>query len=211
MRKSKVRMLLMASVLIMLCAAMIVGGTYALWSGSVKVETHLSAGELKIGLERTRLIKKELNEQGYLTTTDEEATVDLTDPTTANVFGLEGTEKLVPGASYAARLELTNTGDVAFTYEIIVKLTEGDSELSEQLHVYVDTGSGYEDKGLLSEYAAPAGQAVIATQSMSKTDSAKVFWVKIEFDDLDAETNNTAQNQSVAFDLLVKAVQATEA
>jgi predicted ribosomally synthesized peptide with SipW-like signal peptide len=192
----------------MLCAAMIVGGTYALWSDNVTVENHLSSGTLQVKLERISLTKTYLdNETGYLVTAGPDTTmIDFTDTNTAddNVFGIED-EKVVPCSEYEAKLRLTNNGDVAFTYDVIIKLNSASNALAEQLKVYIDG----EDKGTLDQYAVD-GKAVISTQTMAKNDAAKEFTVKIQFIN-DDDVNNDAQDKEVKFDLLVNAVQKTTA
>lgn len=135
---------------------------------------------VKVKLERINLTKTYLDDEtGYLVLSEDTATVDLTSSTTANVnvFGIGESEKTVPGAYYDAKLRLTNNGDVAFSYEVIIKLTSVSNELSQQLKVYVDGV----DKGYLSEYAND-GEAIISTQTMAKNDSGKEFSVKIVFD-----------------------------
>ncbi|MBQ7977941.1 MAG: hypothetical protein IJ301_05090 [Clostridia bacterium] len=208
MGKSKVRTLLVACVMIMLCAAMIVGGTYALWSDNVTVENHLTSGTLQVKLERISLTKTYLDDEtGYLVTAGPDTTiVDFTDTNTAddNVFGIED-EKVVPCSEYEAKLRLTNNGDVAFTYDVIVKLNSASNALAEQLKVYIDG----EDKGTLDQYAVD-GKAIISTQTMAKNDTAKEFTVKIQFIN-DNNINNDAQDKEVKFDLLVNAVQKTSA
>jgi len=208
MGKSKVRTLLVACVMIMLCAAMIVGGTYALWSDNVTVENHLTSGTLQVKLERISLTKTYLDDEtGYLVTAGPDTTiVDFTDTNTAddNVFGIED-EKVVPCSEYEAKLRLTNNGDVAFTYDVIIKLNSASNALAEQLKVYIDG----EDKGTLDQYAVD-GKAVISTQTMAKNDTAKEFTVKIQFIN-DDDINNDAQDKEVKFDLLVNAVQKTTA
>lgn len=208
MGKSKVRTLLVACVMIMLCAAMIVGGTYALWSDNVTVENHLTSGTLQVKLERISLTKTYLDDEtGYLVTAGPDTTiVDFTDTNTAddNVFGIED-EKVVPCSEYEAKLRLTNNGDVAFTYDVIIKLNSASNALAEQLKVYIDG----EDKGTLDQYAVD-GKAIISTQTMAKNDTAKEFTVKIQFIN-DNNINNDAQDKEVKFDLLVNAVQKTSA
>ena len=208
MGKSKVRTLLMSCIMMMLCAAMIVGGTFALWSDSAKVENHLTAGTLKVKLERISLTKTYLdNETGYLVTTTPDTTiVNFTDTNTAsaNVFGIDDDEKVVPCSEYEATLKLSNNGDVAFSYDVIIKLTSESNALAEQLKVYIDG----EDKGTLDEYAVD-GKAIIATQTMAKNDAAKEFTVKVEFIN-DDDVNNDAQAKEVKFDLLISAVQLTQ-
>lgn len=208
MCKSKVRTLLMSCVMMMLCAAMIVGGTFALWSDSAKVENHLTAGTLKVKLERISLTKTYLdNETGYLVTTAPDTTiVNFTDTNTANanIFGIDDDEKVVPCSEYEATLKLSNNGDVAFSYDVIIKLTSESNALAKQLKVYIDD----EDKGTLNEYAMD-GKAIIATQTMAKNDAAKEFTVKVEFIN-DNNVNNDAQAKEVKFDLLINAVQLTQ-
>lgn len=197
---------LVACAIMLLCIVLMIGGGYALWSDSASVENHLTAGTLKVKLERISLTKTCLDDTtGYLAVSEDTTTVDLTSSTTqtVNVFGIGENEKIVPCASYDAKLRLTNGGDVAFRYEVIIKLTSVSNELAGQLKVYVDNV----DMGYLSAYA-DAGQAIVATSTMAKNDTAKEFSVKIVFADLDE--NNAAQNQQATFDLLVNAVQLTE-
>lgn len=197
---------LVACAIMLLCIVLMIGGGYALWSDSASVENHLTAGTLKVKLERISLTKTCLDDTtGYLAVSEDTTTVDLTSSTTqtVNVFGIGENEKIVPCASYDAKLRLTNNGDVAFSYEVIIKLTSVSNELAGQLKVYVDNV----DMGYLSAYA-DAGQAIVATSTMAKNDTAKEFSVKIVFAHLDE--NNAAQNQQATFDLLVNAVQLTE-
>lgn len=206
MGKNKVRSIIVTCMMILFCTALVVGSTVALWSDSVRVENHLTAGTLNVKLERIGLTKTSLDDEtGYLTVVEDAQTVDLTDTDTsnANVFGIGENEKVVPGAYYDAKLRLTNDGDVSFSYDVIIKLTSASNALAEQLKVFVDGV----DKGYLSEFAGDDGVAVISTQTMTKNDGAKVFSVKIVFDDLDE--NNAAQNERASLDLLINAVQLT--
>ena len=206
MEEHKGSSFLVACAIMLLCILLMIGGGYALWSDSASVENHLTAGTLKVKLERISLTKTCLDDTtGYLAVSEDTTTVDLTSSTTqtVNVFGIGENEKIVPCASYDAKLRLTNNGDVAFSYEVIIKLTSVSNELAGQLKVYVDNV----DMGYLSAYA-DAGQAIVATSTMAKNDTAKEFSVKIVFADLDE--NNAAQNQQATFDLLVNAVQLTE-
>ena len=207
MGKSKVRTLLMTCVIITLCVAMVVGGTYALWSDSVKIENHLTAGTLNVKLERISLTKTYLdNETGRMVSTNPDTSiVNFTDTNTAddNFFGIANGEKVVPGSEYEATLKLSNNGDVAFSYEVIIKLTSNSNALAKQLKVYIDG----EDKGTLDQYVID-GKAIISTETMAKNDVAKEFTVKIQFIN-DNNVNNDAQNKEVNFDLMVNAVQLT--
>lgn len=224
MGKSKLRTLLVTCMTMMLCAAMIVGGTYALWTDAVTVKNHLKAGTLKVELYRTSLTKTMLNADGYLEPyvvqreTDDKVALFGSDGVT-NVFGIQDGETIVPGASYEATMQIENNGAIAFSYEIVIELqqpTESeDSALASQMRVYVKFGNAdYEDKGLLSQYVVGSGNgnAVITEQTMT-TRGSQSFGVKIVFEDVgnDADNNNAAQNAEVSFDLSVNAAQLTQA
>lgn len=210
MGKSKVRTLLTACVMIMLCAAMIVGGTYALWNDKVEVNNHLSAGTLKVSLQRTYLEKYTLGDDMYMTKT----TDDTIAPATANIFGM-GSEVVVPTSYYAARLKLTNDGDVAIDYEIkVVVKNDSDKELAKQVKVFIGEGeignvTYDEGKYLATETDGNVTltQFTIGNGFIDKTQMEKVFWVKIVFEN--RHDNNAAQNKQAKFDLLVTATQRT--
>lgn len=219
MGTSKVRTLLLACVMIMLCAAMIVGGTYALWTQELKVTNHLQSGKLNVTLERISYTKKYLNESGYLVDEGpQNIPFDFSASTSENVFGInEETDKLVPGSEYSVRLKLSNNGDVAFTYDIVLETYEVTNDLADQLLVSVvkhnrdGADTTVVDSVPLSEYIGENGQVVISTQQMAVGDDAKFeFTVKIEFADDDAN-NYKAQSGKASFDLLVRARQATSA
>ncbi len=209
MGKKAIRTLLMASMTIMLCMAMVVGGTYALWSQSVKIENHLVAGELKVKLERTDLTKHVLDATtGYMTDINDSTDVDLTSGATVNVFGIEEDEKIVPTSSYTATLKLTNEGTVAVKYDIVIKLTSVSNELAQQLMVSIDGGTPKALSALNAE-----GESIVSSD-IAKGGEPKTFTVTIAFaNDADTTgiTNNDAMNKEAQFDLIVKAVQATTA
>lgn len=211
MRKSKVRALLIASVMIALCTAMIVGGTYALWSDSVTVSNHLSAGTLKVGLKRTYLEKYTLGTNMYMQTT----TDDTETSTTANVFGMADDELLVPTASYAARLKLINMGDVAIDYTIkIVAKDTSNKDLAKQIKVAIGYGEvGSVAYGEWKYLATDDGETVnftdftVGNGTLDSTQTEKEFWVKIIFED--RTDNNAAKNKRASFDVLIVATQKT--
>lgn len=224
MERKRVRTLLMASVTIMLCMGLLIGGTYALWSKTVSVTNHLVAGNLDLKLERIALSKKMLdNQTGYMKTVSNTDTVDLTRGSDVNVFGIEEGELVVPTSYYEAEMRLTNNGSVAFKFDYTIKLktenntTDEISELAKQLKVYIDD----EDKGYLSTFITTDaednnnivdGKVVVSSCIGKGTDTSKTFKVKIEFvnDQDDGNiVNNTAMNKEVKFDLIVKAVQLT--
>lgn len=209
MAKKKLRALLIAGLMIMLCTALLVAGTFALFSSDAKVENHLQAGTLTLKLERTHLVKNRLDDvTGYIKTEEDNSTVDFTTGTTENVFGLAETELVAPTSSYEATMKLSNTGSVAFDYVVNIKLTSVSNALAEQMKVYVD---GVDTGKHLSDFVADSSGnlAAIVSGKMAKNDAAKTFTIKIEFENLDNDVNNATKEKVVEFDMIVTAVQRT--
>lgn len=222
MRERKVRTVLLASTMIMLSSAMVIGGTYALWSERVTVNNHLSAGSLKVELKRTHLEKYVLGDDMYMTRTVD----DVEASAVTNMFGMDDNELIVPSSYYAAKLKLTNTGDVAIDYTIkIVVDSNSDEELAKQVIVHV----GDEQK---ATYSADTGYTMMTSDEchflakddtteenvdylnyevgngfMDKNQREKEFWVEIMFDNISSDIQNEAQDKNVNFDLLITATQ----
>ena len=205
----KKRSVLMAVLTCVLCIALAAGGTYALFSDKVTLTNHLEAGKLDITLIRTNLVTKSLNKDtGFLKDTESPADVDFTDPTGKNIFDLTSEDLIVPKCMYTAEMKISNLGDVAFGYwvEIVYKNTTT-TALANQLNVKIVSANGTLEKrldsasGFIGSEASPIG--VVA-----KTGYA-YFTVSVEFLNLDNDVNNLAQDQTVDFDLIVHAVQAT--
>lgn len=205
----KRRSVLMSVMTVMLCLTLIAGGTYALFSDQVTLTTHLKAGTLDITLHRVNLKTLVLdNDTGYLTDKTSTEIVDFSRPTNRNVFDIDSNHKIVPGCTYDATLKLTNSTDVAFLYwvEIINRDLSG-VDLADQLRVSVKVGEGDKVSEILSD-GLSVGSASNPIGVLAKTDSAS-FVVGLEF--LDLPNNNSAKGQSLNFDVVVHAVQVTEA
>lgn len=194
----------------MLCLALVVGGSYALFSDQVALTTHLKAGTLDITLERTNLVARALDDTtGTLANVESDELVDFSTPNTRNVFDIERTDKIVPGCSYTATLRITNNTDVAFAYwvRVINKVTGEDlPELADQLKISVLTEDGRLIDGIVSD-GLQVGTAEKPINTMLKG-GAESFDVTLEF--LDLPDNNEAKNQSLTFDIVVYAVQVTD-
>ena len=208
MAKRKLRAVLVSALMIMMCTVLLVSGTYALFSSGAKVENHLQAGTLQLKLERTHLEKYRLDEvTGYQKAEEDNTLKDFSVPNTQNVFGIGENELVAPTSSYEATMKLSNNGSVAFDYKVCLKLTSVSNELAKQMKVYVD---GVATGKYLSDYIQDGdGNLVeIVSGKMAKNDAAKVFKIKIEFENITTdETNNKAQNLEVKFDMIVTAVQ----
>lgn len=220
MENKKIRTLLSASLLSMLGVAALVGGTYALFSDSAKVTNHLQAGNLNISLLRTKLTKTTIdNETGYMKTVTNEDTVDFSNATSSNIFGIEENEFVVPTSSFVADLKLVNGGvnddftykaasTVAFKYSVSLSYSDlSDDELISQLKVTVTHGTTEVASKMLNEFDG----STLFSGTMTKADRDTTFSVKLEFVNDTPEVNNPAQDKQADFDLLVSALQLTEA
>lgn len=213
---------LLSCSIILLCVSMVVGGTYALFTDSLRGNEHLQAGTLDVQLQRTSYEYAMLNDNGYLETTVNTTVVDFTQPTNENVFGLNSDAMIVPGSYAEADMVIVNNGNVAFDYDVTLTLS-GDSEgnlnaLAQQLRVTVTAtdanGNALANTTpvvcLLSDCKTANGYQVLSGARVDRTDSNRYFTVRIDFLD-DVVTggidNNAAQGQEVFFDLLVSAVQ----
>ncbi len=213
MNNTKAKGLLYVCIALLLMTSLAVGVSYALFTDSVEVQNHLEAGTLDVTLERTSLEYTLLNEEGYLVTKTEGA-LDLTEATKENVFGLDATTtKIVPGSYFDAKFAIGNNGNVAFDYSVEIKLLTKDEELAnalaKQLKVTITDAEGKAvAEYMLSDLHGEANCEVKAGH-MKANETEHNFGVKVEF--VNHADNNDAKSQAVAFDLIVSAVQATDA
>lgn len=208
------RALLVSASVILLCMTIIVGMTWALFTDTQKVNNHLQAGDLSITLKRTELTKTTLNAQGKLVTSAPDTTTkNFSNPTDENVFGIVEGEKIVPGTKYQASMQIENHSDVAFGYWIEIVCTDktNGADLAKQLKVTVNTGSdasaSVNDGLTVGSSSNYVGELIIGATAE--------FTVTVEFlDSFVAENgighNDLAQGDSLSFDLVVHAVQATD-
>ena len=209
------RVLIVSGALILLCLTLIFGATLALFTDTQTVKNHLRAGDLDITLKRTELVKKTLDASGYLTWLDPDKTVvDFTGPAKENVFDIGEDELIVPGSQFVATMQVENHSDVAFGYWIEIVCTDQQygPDLAKQLKVTVNTGSdksGFVADGLTVKGADDGNVGELAIGATAN------FTVTVEF--LDSEIadniadNDLAQTQELYFDLVVHAVQVTQA
>ena len=217
------RALIVSAAIILLALTIIVGMTWSLFTDTQGVTNHLKAGDLEITLTRKELVKTTLNQKGYLETLKPDTTpADFSDPTSANVFGITTNangemEKIVPGSKFVAKMEIANKSDVAFGYWIEIVCTDKTKgpDLAKQLRVTVNTGTDKYDfvgNGLIVKGASGG---YIDVLGIGDTDT---FTVTVEFLDsyvssngLGYNDNDKAQSEELKFDLVVHAVQSTNA
>ena len=217
----KKRSVLLAVLTLMLCLALVAGGTYALFTDQVTLKNHLQAGTMDITLIRTNLTTTSLNDQtGFLVKTENPEDVDFSKPydpndpnaKNKNVFDITDEMLIVPGCVYSAEMKIENNTDVAFGYWLeIVFDDKVDLTLAEQLKITVTTEDGSKSiSKLLKDSAGLIGAEGDPIGILAKTGSA-LFTVTVEFCDLDHSVNNNAKSTSFDFDLIVNAVQITTA
>ena len=218
---TKKRSVLMSVMTLMLCLSIVVAGTYALFSDQVVLKNHLEAGTLDITLIRTNLKTTSLNaETGFLVETENPKDIDFSKPAdpddpnaeNKNVFDITEGTLIVPGCMYSAEMQISNNSDVAFGYwlEIVFDDTV-DLTLAEQLKITVTTVD--ESKSIskmLNTSAGLIGAEADPVGVLAKGGSA-LFTVTVEFCDLDHSVNNNAKGTNFDFDIIVHAVQVTDA
>ena len=207
------RALLVSSSVILLCMTVIVGMTWALFTDTQRVTNHLQAGDLSVTLNRTELTKTTLNTEGKLVTSAPDTNPkNFSNPTDENVFGIVEGEKIVPGTKYVAKMKIENHSDVAFGYwiEIVCADKTNGADLAKQLKVTVNTGS--DASAFVNDGLTVKGEEGYVGE-LGIGDTA-AFTVTVEF--LDSfvaenkiESNDLAKGESLSFDLVVHAVQAT--
>lgn len=207
--KNKLKVLFISYAVILLCTCLIVTGTYALFTDSVKVTNHLKAGNLDISLERTNLEYSVLNSEGYSQTYLNTDRVDFTESVEENIFGLDSKDLLiVPGSYFEATLEIKNNGNVAFEYRCEIILSGEVNELAKQVVVTITDSTNEVSIMNLSDVSNGFTFKLGEMNNEVKTDT---FKIRLEFlDDVESNLNienNLAKDQDLSFDLVVEAVQ----
>ena len=217
----KQKSVLMSTLLLMLCLALVAAGTYALFTDEVTLTNHLEAGHMDITLKRIKLETLTLDTaSGFLVEKNDDTVEDFSNGTDKNIFGLDESAVIVPGCTYTATMQLMGVdkdnpdrvNNVAFSYWLEIKFdgNKSNGELADQLTVIVTTKDGTEHEVVLREGKFIGGEASpIGTVKLNRPeDDPETFKVTVIFDDLN--TNNDAQGDNVTFDLIVHAVQATK-
>ena len=217
--KARRRDILISCSIILLCLAIVVGVSYALFTDSVSVQNHLQAGTLDVKLYRTNLKYNVLdNEDGYFNEITDNSTVEFTNSTNENIFGINTQNaKIAPGSYFEADLKLENNGDVAFTYGVKIKMlndTDNEYDLEDQLMVTITqdrngNGTIEAEEKTYAPLRSFTSDTPYAFGEMAADDNAQSFNVKIEFQNLANDVNNKAQTETAAFDLIVIATQKT--
>lgn len=206
MTKTTRRALTVSGAIILLCMTIIVGVTFTLFTDTKSLSNHLRAGDLEVSLTRTCLEYSVLDSDGKLATAKDEQTVNFTEITKENVFGVTSENIFIaPGSFFKATMQVTNVGNVAFTYDVGIQLAGEANALAQQLQVTITRADGTSVTTTLGELA---DGATVQAGELLASGSSQEFTVEIRFMDNDS-VNNAAQTQLSVFDLYVNAVQAT--
>ena len=194
---SKRLALVTACITILLSVIGLVGGTMALFTAETQIsDSVLQAGNLSVKLERTALQATYLNDKGILVEGEnvvDNPYVDFTN-STANVFGFDADDVIVPGSFYSATMLITNNGSVAFDFEATLSVTDNEEakKLSEQLIVKLEDMNGNE---------FTSGTVYTGTQNTC------AFKIILQFKDL--TNNNAVMNAGAKINVKITCTQKT--
>jgi len=215
------RLLLMSSSVVMLCLALIIGATFALFTEEARITNHLQAGNLTASLVRHSYEYTVLGDDGVMDKVAPDPTdleMDFSEANSNNFFGFDNSKtlKIVPGCSFKSVFTLENNGTTAFTYDFDFVGTDGkqySDVLAKQLYAKIvsiaDDGSEtLIAEGTLYKFLTDEG-AVYTNNELLKVDasSATKFCVTVSF--TYSDNNNDAENAEVWFDFVVNAYQYT--
>lgn len=187
------------------CVVLLLGGVYALLSGSANTPGRVEAGTMQIGLDRTRYVTYTLGAEGVMTETVDESSVDLSKED-AFLFDIKGA---VPTSRYEATVAVSNRGDAGFDYRVYIDWMAADLDdaalvLADQLEITI-AGAEREDSVTFRLSEAPTTGVELG--SLFVGDTPETFTVTAVF--VDCEDNNLAAGASVEFGVRVDAVQHT--
>lgn len=149
----------------------------------------------RVGLKGYRL------EGGTMVAFTDNSTIDFSNVTSENLFGIREGETVVPGCKYEATMTLSNDGNFTLDYWMEVRMTSGfNTALAEQLKVTL-TVNGIEHSTTVGQ---PMGDPRAPLGKIAKGETV-TFTISVEF--IEHENNNAAQDQTVTFDLYVTTAQ----
>ncbi len=202
----RTRTLIFSMLALCVCTVIIAGATYALFTGEVIVNNHLSAGNLKVGLNRVSYTEAVLNNKGILVESKENKDViDLTE----NANPVFNVVNAIPTGWYNAKIEVSNLGTTAFDYTVKIvwspndNTEDNDEIFAQQIRITVSSEKLDEDVTFMLSDAASVGK--ISLGFIYANAEPETFTVKAEF--VDTANNNDAMLANLIFDIQVHANQ----
>ncbi len=223
------KILLFSMLTLCICTALIVGGTYALFSDKDVYENRLQAGKLDVTLKRTAFSGQYLNSDGYMAPLLDNTEEDLTAQGT-KIFPVDDGSLIAPTTWYESEITVTNGGSVAFDYGIkIVNMNQNPTvealEINKQIKITVtkyNTATNEYDIQILQDTLdniyAEAEPTELGYFDNGTASTEQKFKIRMEFLDdsvaennLPDESNNKAMNAFANFDIEIHATQKTSA
>ncbi len=206
--EKRTRTLLLSILSLCMCTVLAVGGTFALFTGSVTTSNHLQAGNLEVGMYRTYYKETSINTNGVLA--DSEENKDRINLATDNSV-LFDIETAVPESKYTATIEVSNLGTTAFDYGMrIIWTNKGEAEandlaLAEQIQITVTSLKLGEDGNVGSKSFRLNDCKDVGLGFMYSGAEVETFTVEVYF--VNENSNNSAMSGSLELDVQVYAEQ----
>lgn len=225
MKMNKTRLLTVIGALVV-ALALLVGGTYALFTDEAKITNHLQSGDMQLTLVRNDYQHMMLDGEGFVadvTPDGHDTPKNFSAPTNENMFNLSEAHVFVPGASVSANMTLSNSSvdsATAFNYWFTIEIrgAEEDDDIPTLakylvLDITVEGHPEYDVSGVrlgADENVIDAKNGLITCGTKDNpigvlgVGSSQNFTVKIS---VDLEAGNEIRQQELQFDLIVHAVQ----
>ncbi len=182
--KGKSKVLVPSIATMAVCASLVTGGTYALFTSESKVDISVTSGKVQVEAVATNL------------------NADLWDGSANLEAGYVSIDRMVPGDSVSFNVEVTNYSNVAAKYRTIVQSTE-DGGLADALTVSFTKADGKEI-AYYGGYGLTTWAEIAAADEDGETIEA--LTVTIDFKD-NGEKQDEYQDKSCKYQVLVEAVQ----
>ncbi len=232
---NKGKTMLICMIIIAVCAMLVMGGTYALFTDTDTYNNRLQAGKLDISLTRVEYIEKVLDANGYMVESEPDKTkVSLTEDNSP-LFKVTNEDQvsdgtpatiIVPTTWYQSKIEVGNNGDVAFDYGVRVTYkqtdTPYDTEKVDALKKQIRITIFYDDDDTPRDafFLKDAEGRDISLGTMVKNGEVQNFTIKMEFvddkeinagitDEALYQDNDLVQNMALNVDIQVYATQKT--
>ncbi len=226
--KNATKTLLFSVMALFICTSLIVGGTYALFTDTVDVNTRLKAGNLDVTLKCTQYSYTVLTEKGIMKTVDADTCPDL-----SSDKPLFEDMKAVPTSKHTATVFIGNAGSTAFTYGVRITwngvTSANDVALANQIKITIvntmgtllNTSDDVTKEFMLANCESADNDFnlgyLLAGENNETAGEGNHIIITAEFID-DGKpgnpqgnvNNNDAMNGEVTFDMQVYAVQMTK-
>ena len=212
-KQTKSRAILLSVLVVVMCLAVILGATFALFTSRREYQIGVNTGKIDVQGELTLT---QAWSQGQSTNEREEATVidnTATLPQGGTVAITDGSNITINNMSLgdgaAFELAVTNASAVDMKYSVTVLVSEGGSELRQALQFSVDgVNKSLED----DEVSLLDWQTVEAGQAIPEEDATLAFEISLPWSALEvfdpAEGEGVTEPQSVSMTVVLEALQA---